>query len=843
MAAHKTIERFDSNGGLDLKSSDISRNPKYASSMLNAQYRSSGAAEKRRGYQCHSDTAEGFGIYTYKRIDENGLLSELVLSVGRSLRRKYETNLNVAYSGLAVSSFLSLYFDVAANEYKCKIVEGTTEVLNYSLGQGIDAGSPVTITTLAAQINALAGFAATITGDGSVPAAYLKIVRDYDVALNQWDGKAAYWSVVNSPITNPFNGSYTRRNNTDFENVSSVNLSNLIYFSNGFDEVLKYDGQNLYRAGVPLPASLASALAAGGVTGSNYFHKAQYVQVDAVENIVEGNILAVTAGLSPAGQSMDVTVANIQASTGFNTNAAMVVGAQVGVTTINVDNGAGGAHTLKIGDTAYFLDAISGGYVERPITAIGANTITISGAAVTVADNAPISNNLRIKIMRNKTSAITPTVFYTVVELPNNPFTATQVYNDNIADASLGALVEPPVSDRSPPPKGKYLMSFQNLLFIGNLATNKRGLAWSDIDGPEYFPSDTNQDTIEAGYGDEISGIGNEGSFASIFSNTSTFVGSGTFGDGNYRIDLKAANIGCGSHSSITRVEGFLTWVSDRGMYKMTGGQIPTPIGEAYDASGKPTGDCRISPIFDQLGYEFNPALQPLFYRIKRCVSINWLKEGKLLFFLPCESLSGSDRYANSNSRVFAYDYNRDAWLEWDNLDMTGGACLYQDEFYFKSRRLSSGGTIKSDLFRMHNLNDAYDYQDNLVPIDWQYAPQWEHLGEPGVLKTFLEILVYCLEQIQNNSFALTVEQEMNFISNAPMASFNLALTGSGYGQSAYGTDPYGDSAPPKFKHELARLRSTATRVIFKNEVAHENCVVSGWEILYATPYRTEFKK
>lgn len=843
MSAHKTIERFNSNGGLDLRASDINRNPRYASSMLNAQYRSSGAVEKRRGYQCHSDTAEGFGLYTYKRIDENGLLEEIVLSVGRSLRRKYVTNLNVVYSGAAVSAFISLYFDVAADEYKCVIIEDTTQVLSLSLGQGIDAGSPVTITTLAAAISAIAGFAAVVTGDGSVPAAYIKIVRDYDIALNDWDGMAAYWQTVNSSLTNPFDGSYSRRNNTDFENVSAANISNLIFFSNGYDEVLKYDGQNLYRAGLPTPASIASVLAAGGVTGSNYYHRAQYSQKDAVDNIIDGNILSVTAGLSPAGQGMTVTVANIQSGTGFNTNAAMVVGAQVGVNTINVDNGAGGAHTLKVGDTAYFYDAVSAAYIERNITAVGANTITVAGAAVTVADNAPISNNLRIIIQRNKTSATTPTVFYTVVELPNNPFVATQAYTDNMADAALGAIIEPPATDRSPPPKGKYLMSFQNLLFIGNLATDKRKLAWSDIDGVEYFPADTNQDTIEAGFGDEISGIGNEGQFASIFSTTSTFVGSGTFGDGNYRIDLKAANIGCGAHSSIGRVEGYLTWVSARGPYKMSGGQIPTPIGEAYDSEDKPTGSCRIDPIFGQLGYEFNPSLQPLFYRLKRCVSINWLAEGKLLFFLPCESLSGSDRYVNSNSRVFVYDYNRDAWLEWSNMDMIAGACLYQDEFYFKGRRLSAATTVKSELMRIHNLNDAYDYQDNIEPIVWEYGPQWEHLGEPGVLKMFLEILIYCLEQIQNNSFNLTIDQEINFTANAPVASFDLALTGSGYGQSAYGSDPYGDSAPPKFKHELARLRATSTRTVFKNETAQENCVVSGWELLYAAPYRTEFKK
>lgn len=835
---HQSLKRFDSNRGLDLKSTDINRDQRFASAMLNAQYNNSGEIEKRRGFQCHSDdSATGFGIFTYKRIDEDGLLEEIVLSAGRNLKKLLFSNLVVDYAGAEASATISIFYDPSTSVYRCQIMAGTSQVLDMSLGAGIDDAVPVTINDLDTAISALTGFTASVTGDGTVPAAFLKTTRDYDCKANTFTGVAAYWSQVNSPITNVFDGLYAIRNSLNFENISAVNISNLIFFSNGIDEVMKYDGQNIYRAGMPLPASLTSVLGgAGAVTGSNYFHRAQYVQHDAVGNIVEGNILPVTAGLSPAAQQMTITVANIQSSSGFNTNAAIVNGAQVGVTTITVDNGSGGSHTMKAGDTAYFYDAISATYVEREVTSVGATTITIAGAAVTVADNAVISNNLRIMIQRNKTSAITPTVFYEVVQLPNNPFTATQAYTDNLADASLGALIIPPATDRSPPPKGKYLTSFQNLLFIANLASDKRRFAWSDIDGVEYFPADTNQDVIESGSGDEISGIGAEGSFLSVFSENSTFVGAGTFGDNNYRIELKAASIGCSSHSSIVNVEGFIAWWSDRGPYKMSGGQIPSAIGAT------PEGDSRISPVTNQRGYEFNDSLVESFYRSKRCVAINWLDENKLLFFLPCESLDGSNRYVNSNSRIFAYDYTRDAWLEWSVIDMSGGACLYQDEFFFVGRRLNSS-TVKSNLFRIHNLNDALDYQDNLEPIRQEYAPQWEFVGEPSKLKKFLEIMVYSLGQVNNNTFNLTIQQEINFMANAPISEFTLELTGSGYGQSAYGTDPYGDQAEPRFKHELGRVRAYSMRPKFINEEDQTNCVITGWEILFAAPYRTEFKR
>lgn len=832
---HQIVRRYLTHKGLDLKSSDLNRDVIFASTMRNAQYRESGAPEKRKGWQRHSASQLGFGAFNYKYVDLDDQPQEIALSVGRALYKLLFTTITVGYAGAESAAYLSLYFDPTTSQYRCTIIEGTTQVLDLALGLGTE-GVPVTIADLDTAISALTGFTATVSGDGTVPAAFLKIVRNIEVKADNWEGVAGYWSEVNSTITNPFDGSYTRRNNIDFENVSAVNLSNVIYFSNGYDEMLKYDGQTLYRAGLPVPASVASALAAGGVTGTNYFHRARYVQYDNAGNIIEGNILAVTTGLSPAGESMNVTVANVLAASGFNTNCAIVAGAQVTVNTITVDDGSGGANTMKVGDVAYFFDSVSASYVERIVSARTATTITVAGAAVTVADNAVISNNLRIQIQRNKTSATTPTVFYEVVEVPNNSFAATQVVNDNLADASLGAIIEPPATDRSLPPKGKYITSFQDLLFVTGNPSDPKRVSWSDIDSPEYFPSDSNQQKIQSTLGDNPNGIAPNGTVIAVFTNTSTHVGSGTFADGNYRFEERAANIGLESHASLAQVEGYLCWWSYRGPYKMIGGQLPQPIGLTKDGEG------RISPVTKQDGFENDPALVSLFYRTKRIVAINWTKQNKLLFFIPCESLSGSDRYANENSQVFAYDYTRDAWLQWDNINMIGGALLYGDELYFKGREVRSS-TIVSDLKRFHNLNDAWDYQDNDEPIDWMYGPQWEDLKQPGVLKKFLKIEIFSLEEVQNNEFTLTVQQEMNFQDGAVIAEFDIDMTGSGYGQSAYGTEPYGDPSNPKFFHDLARLRTVSTRTKFTNNEPQQNCVISGWEFLVATPYRPEFKK
>jgi hypothetical protein len=53
---------------------------------------------------------------------------------------------------------------------------------------------------------------------------------------------------------------------------------------------------------------------------------------------------------------------------------------------------------------------------------------------------------------------------------------------------------------------------------------------------------------------------------------------------------------------------------------------------------------------------------------------------------------------------------------------------------------------VHSNLYRMHNLNDGWDYQDNTDPIDFEYGTCWEALNEPSVLKRFLEVRLFNLE-------------------------------------------------------------------------------------------------
>lgn len=825
--------------GLDLKSSDLTRPPGFCSDMQNAQYRKNGSPEKRLGYQPFANSNSVFaGVFEYNRIDPTtNLQVPEGIGCGTNLFKLRTVSLQITYAGASPSVAFNLFFDISTRVYRAQILEGITTVLDYSLKTGFDEAGIITVSNLKTQIDALTGFSTILVGDGSQPAAFLKIARDIDLVAAPFTLEARYWTQINQTVTNVFPTRAADLYTDDFENYTSTQINNVIYIATGKDELHKYDGQTVYRAGLPSVASLTSALgAAGAITGNNYYHKAQYLQFDAVGNLVEGNLLRTTAGVNAVAQKIDVTVANVLAGSGFNTDCAIVNGAQVTTNTITVDDGSGGSHTMKAGDTAYFFDSVSADYVERNVTAVAATTITVAGSPVTVADNAVISNNLRIGIYRNLTAGTVPTVFYVVAEIPNNSFAATQVYSDNKADASLGAQLIEDGIDRSPPPKGKYISAFKGQMMIAGDYENQNTLYWSDILGPETFPNiGTNQADVLGYNGSIISGIAPNNEVFTIFQNPGIHVLSGDLPNGNIRIDQITYDLGCSAHATIQEIKGTLFFLSDIGPRMMIGGQLPTPIGPTQeDTQGKSS---RIDPVFEQKNVSSEKT-----FRLKRSIGFHDRKAEKYWLLLPCESTTGGVRYGNSNTTTYVYDYTRDSWLKWNNLNFLGGISQLNNDLVWLERSYSTFSSARRDvLYRQHSLNDCFDYQDHTQPVNFSYEPQWESLGESSELKRFLTIRVFSLEDVPNNELVISVKTQADYKTSVDYASFDLDLGAGGYGVSPYGTTGYGDTADPALKHKLGPGRFTALRPVFSNNLDQQNLVLTGWELQIAAPYRMRF--
>lgn len=826
------LKSYINHFGLDLKSSDIVREPQYASDMLNAEYQKNGNISKRPGYRGAASSEGGAGLHSYNRIDPTTAKeSQILIAVSDTLHELITTTITVSYSGAAASVAFNLCLDKIADVYKVIIVEDTTQVLDFNLGVGIDEVSPVSVTALKTAIEGIsADYSVTISGDPLAVAAYLDLVRDNDLVAGDVVMETHSWQEINTPIT-LLPGNTANQGDDDFYLTTAVQLNNVLYLSNGYDEMIKYDGQNAYRAGLPQP--LTSPTAAVGGAGllnptdpNGYRYAYLYSQFDAAGNLVEGIESADSVNVNPVNQTVDLTGDNILASSGFNTNCAIVAGAQVGVTTITVDDGAGGSHTMKVGDTAYFFDGVSGGYVEREVTAIAAGTITIAGAAVDVADNAVISNNLRIGIYRNLDGG---TQKFLVEEIPNNSFTATWSYNDNIIDSGLTIELTDPIVARGLPPKGRYISSYNNQLFSCGDIDNPLRVSWSDVGEPEYWNPTLYSLQLQSPNGEKLTGLAQSNEVMTVFEKRAMHVLSGDIVNNNIRVDTITKDIGCVSHNTIQEVRGSLYFLSDRGVWKTTSGQIPVEVSDL------------IEPAFEQDSLVTSANR----YVLKRAQAINDRDREQYVLYIPTENTNLVGLVGNDNSIIFTEDYYRGAWLKWNNMNWSGGAAYHKTKIWFTERRNLGSSQIATHLYARSSRGDSWDYEDNVEPINFSYSSAWYSINEPSVFKKFLRMKTYASEATSNNRFMIDVDVEKNFIDGLVANSFMIDFSGNGggYGISPYGVTGYGDIFFPSRKCKFGPIKARAIRFVLKNNNDCENVDIVGWELEVAMPFRTELKE
>jgi hypothetical protein len=827
MAVRNILSKaFGNFKGLDLRSSELVTDPFFATEIQNASYNKAGAITKRNGQQIKAPTKGGLGLGIYSNINTiTGVNTQELLAVDDKLHKLSTYTLSLTYSGSDIALF-SITYDTTLNTFSATIVEDQATVLSFSLGTGKEEASPITISDLVTAINAVANFTATASGATTTPAAYIDLVQDIQLSATASIINYYNWTTVNSPIASPFAQASTNKNEELFTNASIVNLQNIAYIGTGYDELMKYDGQNVYRAGLPQGTTATTAAAgAGSITNADTRYIVVPTQYDAKGNLIEGIASIESATLALAAQNATVTLTNILASSGFNTACAIVNGAQAAVTTINVDNGSGGAHTLLVGDTAYFYDAVSASYVEREITARTASTITISGAAVTVSDNAAISNNLRLGLYRNIASG---TTFYLVEELPNNSFTATQVYTDSVTDANLQFEYIVPIKEHGLPPKGRFLTVFRNQLFIADVFNT---VYYSDIDSAEYFPAGDNSFNVYTNRGDTITGLSSLPNALFIFKDKSLHIASGDFAEDAFRLDqVNKGDIGCIAHHTIQEVNGSLFFLSKKGVFAINESATLQEV------------SLFVEPEFTRTGTTYN---------LRKSVALNWLNDDKYVILLPTEIESNSvnNHLDEDESLVLVFDYIKNAWLSWTNINCLGGLVLYNDIPYFTERRNSAtAGTTVYTLSRFNNYGNAFDYLDHASAIEMIYKTSWDSLNEPSRFKKFLRLKVFTLPndsyEIEPPLFNLDVDIELNFVPNV-VASFSLDFAGDalGWGDNAWGDDSWGSTSEIELKHKLIANKSRSLRMTFKNSEPMEGVLISGYETEIAVPYEAFIKE
>lgn len=844
MASTKTIPKnFNNFAGRDSRSSDLVRDRDFATDFTNVIISKEKALQNRKGGKILAPNGQFLGLHTYSWSDpDTGGTEEEIISISDNLYRRRDSTFTVAYAGASSSVTFNFLLDSDALTYKCKIVEDGVQKLNYDVGTGLES-TPVTLANLKTQIDAISGglYSATISGTTTYPAAILPLV------INETLGTTIIsycdWQAVNSTTTNPFGSYYGARGDDDFEHASFTNLNDVTYIATGYEYLHKYDGQTVYRAGLPRPSAGVSVADAGAGNVNSGVHKYIYIyqQVDAKGNITESKeAVEVSYDTTTGGvgaRSLNLTLATIQAGSGFNTHAALVNGNQVGVTTITVTNTP---HTFKAGDTAYFLDRSSSTYVSREITAVTATTIVISGAGVDVNNTDVISNNLKILVFRTKLGGVD---YFQVGETPNNSFAASLVFNDNVADANLGAQYFFPFKshdllDKKP----KYVCGHQNILIAAGAFTDPNTIFCSQIEDSESFPAASNQFDVASTYKGGVSGIASDEEHLLIGKANSLFVANGDIDANNFRVEkLTEGTVGVACHNTMKDVGGAIVFLSERGFFMVQGGSQLVEIGFPINK--------------DFYEFQLNPTLN---IKYRRSFATFYPKGESYICFIPDENDTGTSKYASSDSLLYVYDSANQAWIDWEAINMGGGVCVEGNNLWWQSKRSDDTLTVTGNLYREHLTGTNYDYADHDNSIEMRYGSSWEAGGEPGVNKYFSRVILYNITRDLGQSFAtITIKTERDFQygvrDTETTFSFGGASASLGWGLFPWGISPWGTpvNVLPRSKKLKSSTKARAMRFLFLNgihtadtlaRVIHQKVNITGWEIEMIMAYAQDLE-
>lgn len=645
--------------------------------------------------------------------------------------------------------------------------DGSVDVVLYD-----DSGSTVddtmdatsTIATLVADITADADWTATVTeGDSSVSAKYLDYADELEVLPKNTASELSFgsWTAVNTTVADPMPATENKLLEDDYENADAESMEGVLYVTNGFDAVHKYDGQTFYKAGLPdiSQATVAVNSTVSSTMSGAYKYRVSYIQYDNIGNIIEGNIAAESASVTATSSvnSVNVTLTNIEDGDGYNTNCAIVAGAQsstnVGTSLekIIVDDGSGGTHSMNVGDTAFFYDTGVGDYVTKTVSAVTSSSITLeSSITVTVDDNQVISNNLRIAIYRTNGGGAT---FNLVAEIPNDAYSTTQVYNDTLDDTGLGADLITPEKTPAVPPACRYATQWRNQLILAGDPQNVTRVYYSESASgstthanPENFPA-TNYIEIGQGGGGRITGISVFGSALIIFTEDRIFAAEGNLALDQIRVDQISDSIGCIAHHTIQTFGEKLYFLHRSGVYCLAVGQGGSinliSVSESLDA------------LFNQDATPFSISKNTFQDSMKRATSAIWSEKRYYLLNLPQEDFSSGELTENTtNSITLVLDLDINQWFVWKDINAIGGFTTFNDgKSGWLPWWITRGSSNTRELRRFNYLNAKQDYVDNGNVITMSYLSQWDYGSSPRTRKFYTDIYIDRFTSLANLGF------------------------------------------------------------------------------------------
>lgn len=859
---HQVKKIIDSFKGLDKRTSDLIDNPEYASEMVNTDYRDNRTIVKRKGMHYLSQSVGGYGLFTYKvanvyNPDTNptgdGSTSDQLLCADNNLHKMVTETVTINHANNPSNPqniYVTLALDPSTNTFKFTTSDGGS----VDIGTGIEA-TPVTLSSLATSIAALVdqdnnnlGLTLTLSSGltGSETAAFLEPFDSVKIAdsstleldYHTWDTVTFGDSSYNSNA--PFTQYFANKGNNSLENISHAVLNNNMYFANGYDELMKYDGAKIYRAGLPKPAtpSITATPSVNTYTDANgdpiglsfnahadakYYYRVVYRFTDANGNTITSQPSdIVSQHIQSHNHAVELDIPTLQPGTGFD-----------------LDN-------VKI------LVYRTKGTIDDS-TVAGANFYLVTQQDVNLYKSSYTGNNPLVPTdIDSNTTHVNETIVYT-----GDPPVATEfIYNNNIIDNNKTVtsvkfldvwndedltdtlFLEEYVEGRHDlPPKGRYLTVHQGCLVISgrhdfgnefNYSLPDLNLVTGEI-GTEYFPSDDRSLIVESPDGGKITAVASLKDTLYVFhSNAITYLTGdiSVTGAPLPRKDVltKQSLIGSVSHQSIQEYEATLSFLFDDGVYNIN------------SSNGYPSELSKnITPIFR------NPDLIK-----KRALSFYERSSQLFLFYIPREGTYNNTIHATDESTIFCLDTTNGAWFTWKGLNMVGGVTTFNEETYFMAREYDSTTvSVVNRLCKLKRRDDFTDYTDHNKAIKFTMVTSWESLGEPTLFKKFIRAKTFIRDSakaLECPEFTLKLYLRKDFTNYdiGPVEIHSGQL--GGWGRTKWGENLWGDRGFEGIRTKLLG-KAKALAFHYENENVNENVLLTGIAYEIAAPYRQEIKE
>jgi hypothetical protein len=613
--------------------------------------------------------------------------------------------------------------------------------------------------------------------------------------------------------------------------ISSCENQNNLYFTNTdySSYVMKYDGSNIYRSGLPTPR-ISQALVSGYIQPDSYptmgTPGAGYTRIFYSYKDINGNISYSPYVEYAQSYYREMTINSFKNDPNCMENgffdkycyrfkaAAQTIDSGANELILSRHNYIAGDKFLVDSENKFIKFLTTGKdflvlevesvkhtvpdgveSITFTLASIGSNQIVFLASIFPGVDY-PVDVRCKIYVAHSSMQATNYTITSSLVldnSVTQNVFTDIGT-SDNTIGGNLDGIPFENLYDsayrKCMPPICKYISSFGDQIVYGSIQSyftiyshtnaspnasiqfaNTSLVTYSDRstgDGPEGV-SDFNFTKIGETWDGDITGMRRCNDSLIIFKNRGIFSIDGDLVNGQFALRKINTNfIGCTSHKSISESEEGLYFQAHNGIYYTNG------IG------------------VQKLTYELDSLFLSKDYTSTRSVIVK--KKQKSMFYIP--------DIAAGTSRVVVIDYYYQQVYMW-SFDKPMGSGIISDK---------NGDVYFCDGLKLFKFSDLYS--DNGVAISSVYATTWHHAGEPSLNKKWNSIRTWGLT---GDAFTARVTTEGDWQAGTVLTS----------NDSVYGTTTQTD-----FKM-LNMQTKRALRVLFSNSTNDENMVLTGYELTY----------